>query len=175
MTSRIHTIVRGLLYFSRENFDEVLEHSSMKKIIDSATNICGEKFKISGIDLKIIVPDDLSLQCRPVQISQIFLNLLNNCYDVLIKETDRSQKWVTIDGCIKDDLLEIRIANGGPKIADTIANQMFNPFYTTKGIGKGTGLGLSISKGIAESHHGSLSLDLSEKNTTFVLKLALAR
>lgn len=48
---------------------------------------------------------------------------------------------------------------------------MFNPFFTTKGIGKGTGLGLSISMGIIKAHHGQIIINNSHPNTQFVITL----
>lgn len=45
-------------------------------------------------------------------------------------------------------------------------------FFTTKEIGKGTGLGLSISRGVVESHFGSICIDNSKNDTTFVIQFS---
>jgi len=45
--------------------------------------------------------------------------------------------------------------DSGPGIYDP--KHVFDPFYTTKGVGKGTGLGLSICYGIVKEHGGEIS------------------
>nr|WP_295906185.1 ATP-binding protein [uncultured Bdellovibrio sp.] len=48
---------------------------------------------------------------------------------------------------------------------------MFNPFFTTKGVGKGTGMGLSISHGIVQSHNGDIVIDEDSPHTCFKIRL----
>jgi signal transduction histidine kinase len=63
------------------------------------------------------------------------------------------------------------IGNARDAIREEFRAKIFQPFFTTKGIGKGTGLGLSISKGLIELHHGKIELDSSHLNTTFRISL----
>ena len=53
-------------------------------------------------------------------------------------------------------IVRISIADEEPGIAKENLKYLFNPFFTTKGVGKGTGLGLSISHGIISEHNGKI-------------------
>ena len=39
-----------------------------------------------------------------------------------------------------------------------VMEKIFDPFFSTKGVGQGTGLGLSISYGIIQSHGGDIQV-----------------
>ncbi len=102
---------------------------------------------------------------------QVILNLLNNAYDAIQKDTD---KWITVETSNKAGLVFLSVTDSGAIIPDEVKAKMMQPFFTTKEIGKGTGLGLSISKGIVESHGGILAIDNSKVNTSFVIQLPLS-
>src|SRR5439155_1208774 len=48
----------------------------------------------------------------------------------------------------------ISVADTGEGIPPEATEKIFQPFFTTKGIGKGTGLGLSTCRSIVKSHAG---------------------
>jgi len=76
---------------------------------------------------------------------------------------------------IDADYVEIRVADNGFGMAETVLQRVFDPFFTTKPIGKGTGMGLSISyQIITEKHSGSLSC-VSEvgQGTKFIIQIPL--
>ena len=54
--------------------------------------------------------------------------------------------------------------------------KIWDPFYTTKGVGKGTGLGLSISLGIIESHDGTYTVEnKAEGGARFTITLPIRK
>jgi signal transduction histidine kinase len=67
----------------------------------------------------------------------------------------------------------VQIADNGVGISPENTTKMFDPFYTTKGIGKGTGLGLSIVSGIVKKHNGQISVDSMPGKTTFTVSLPI--
>ncbi len=68
----------------------------------------------------------------------------------------------------------VSVSDDGPGIPEEYMDQIFLPFFTTKGIGEGTGLGLSTCYGIISAHNGSISAENTEKGgTTFTIKLPL--
>jgi signal transduction histidine kinase len=69
--------------------------------------------------------------------------------------------------------VELEVLDNGTGIADT--KRVFDPFYSTKGIGKGTGLGLSACYGIVQSHQGEIWCEnRTEGGARFVVRLRAA-
>ena len=108
------------------------------------------------------------VSARPVQISQIILNLLNNAVDA-IKDTKNPK--IILNVSTHNDSVYIDVTDSGTGVPEHIRQKLFLPFVTSKEVGKGTGLGLSISSSIATDHGGSLKYAENEKNTTFLLTL----
>ena len=172
-TNRIAKIVHGLRAFSRDGSQDPSVPERVDRIIQSALELCQEKFKENRIDFSVDAPDpSLMVLCRPVEISQVLLNLLNNARDAV---AGAQRHVVKIAVRSNENQIEISVTDSGGGIPAELREKIFQPFFTTKEIGKGTGLGLSISKGIIEAHHGSLTLDSSRQETSFVITLPRAK
>ena len=165
--THIGKIVKGLRSFSRDSVNDPFEMRSIKTIVSETMLLCGEKLKSTNLDVKVECPD-VVVECQSYQIAQILLNLIGNARDAV---EGTSEQWIRVEGTDFGREVEIRVSNSGPPIPLDVREKIFHPFFTTKGVGKGTGLGLSISKGIAEQHHGSLTLAEDCANTTFVLRI----
>jgi len=172
-TERIARIVNGLRTFSRDGTADPIQKTKLETIITDTLNLCTERFKGHSVHLSIgEIPDDLSIECKPIQISQVLLNLLNNAFDAVSTLEDR---WVRVEIVDRDNRILIQVTDSGQGIQSEVANRLFQPFFTTKEAGKGTGLGLSISRGIVEDHAGTLSVDGTKKNTCFVIDIPKKR
>lgn len=165
---RIAKIVHALRTFSRQSDKEPLSRVPFEAIVNDTLAMCGEKFRSHGVFVKLEVDPALQLSCRPVQIEQVLLNLLNNAFDAI---TGTKDAWITVACQRQNDQVIITVTDSGKGISEGIAARLMEPFFTTKDIGKGTGLGLSISKGIIESHGGTIELDTSHPHTRFIIKL----
>jgi signal transduction histidine kinase len=130
--------------------------------------------KANEITMMVAPIPPLMVHCNPMQITQILFYLTKNAFDALEGVDDPMKRWIRISFAEKDNDVEIRVMNGGPRISPEIKSRLFQPFFTTKEVGKGTGLSLSISKGIALAHQGDIYLDDSTECTTFVLKIPAA-
>jgi len=166
--NRIAKIIKGLRTFSRDSEKDPPQKNSLKEILDDTLELCYEKLKFKNIQLTSEIPADLLINCRPTQISQIFMNLVSNSMDAIEK---LESPWIKITAQTENQNVKITIADSGPGIPRHIVTKMMQPFYTTKDIGKGTGLGLSISQSIAKDHGGQLYYDDGASNTTFILIL----
>jgi signal transduction histidine kinase len=169
--SRISKIITGLRSVSRnsDNFDE--NNVKIRDIFDDVLGLCSEKFKNNGVAIHVSLESPLfdnHIKCDRVQLSQVLLNLLGNAFDAIQPLAD---KWVRIDLEEEQSQHMIRITDSGQGIPAEIAEKIFNPFFTSKEVGKGTGLGLSISKSIMSKHGGSIEIDSTSVNTSFVLRL----
>ena len=72
--------------------------------------------------------------------------------------------------------MEIRISDSGKGIKPEDLEKIFDPGFTTKGVGVGTGLGLSISFNIIQQHQGSIAVQSTEgKGSEFVITLPAIR
>jgi signal transduction histidine kinase len=69
--------------------------------------------------------------------------------------------------------VEIRIADNGIGIPESLREKIFDPFFTTKPVGKGAGLGLtSCYQIIVEKHGGAIEVNPRDNNSTeFVITI----
>ena len=148
--------------------------------------------KYSRTDLQELMRVSASSIIFPAGISYTLINRLNNP----IAEIDREQMIQVISNLLRNgidampnggDLIAnlsdnhewviIKIKDQGTGIEPDDLEKIFEPFYTTKGIGKGTGLGLATTYGIVKMHRGQINV-ISNSNqekgptgTEFVIKL----
>lgn len=169
MNTRIEKIITGLQFFSHERPGDTFIEASLITILEDTTSFCLQKFISKKIDYtQIVEGENFFIECMPVQISQVLLNLLVNAADAI---EANNKKWITVKLKDQGDSIEISITDSGSGIENQIADKIMEPFFTTKEVGKGTGLGLSISKGIVEYHNGTIVLDNHSSNTSFLITL----
>jgi PAS domain S-box-containing protein len=167
-TFRIARIIKSLKTFCADGSAQPTTEILVRELIEDTLSFCSERFSNESVDLRVNEYPEVFIACRPVEISQVLLNLLNNAYDAVMTESDR---WIKLEVEDKGNFVEISIADSGAGIPEEVQNRIMQPFFTTKPPGQGTGLGLSISRGIAESHQGELLLDKNSKHTRFILRL----
>jgi PAS domain S-box-containing protein len=170
-SERIQKIIKGLRSLSRDASRDPFEVHSLGQIVQDSLAFVEERLKYFQIDLRLDAVDaNLKILCRPVEISQVFINLVNNSIDAL-KEIPHS--WISIETKVKNGEIQILFTDSGLGIPPQIASQIMNPFFTTKSSHEGTGLGLSISENIVKAHHGSIKLDKGYKLTRFIITLPM--
>lgn len=172
MSQRINKIIRGLQALARDQRGDNMEVVDIADIVKETLSLCEQRIKTRVQRFK--VPEfkqPMQIKCRPTQISQVLLNLLNNSYDEV---ADKPGAFIALEVQQVGDEIEMVITDSGRGIPKEVADRLFTPFFTTKPVGKGTGIGLSISKSLIESHGGRLELDRASKNTRFVIRLPAA-
>lgn len=168
---RVDKIIYGLKYYANPSDNKPKEVISLAQIIQETTSFLEELLNKAQIKLTVDKVPQVNIQCHPVQISQVLINIIKNAADALEETASLEDKWISLSFTQNENAVDIYITNGGEKIKDEVAINVFRPFYTTKTNKKGTGLGLSISDTIIKEHDGELLCDLSFKNTCFIIKL----
>ena len=99
---------------------------------------------------------------------QVLTNLVKNSLDAM-----SGPGVIRMEGSVDGEFLQLVVRDTGPGMSPDVREQIFNPFYTTKGK-NGTGLGLPICKNILEAHRGSFECTSEPgKFTAFIIKLPL--
>lgn len=142
----------------------------IQQLLGEVSSLAADRVKLASVKLELPqLSSELNLDCNPVEIAQVLVNLINNSIDAV---EDLPQKWIKIDVKTLGSVVEIRVTDSG-QIDPSILSKIMDPFFTTKPVGKGTGLGLSVSKGIVEKHCGQFFVDEAARNTSFVIQLPL--
>lgn len=154
---RVTKITLGLRKFARETRSDPLMGASVQEIVEDTLSFCTQRMKQYAINLRVPSISPASrVGCKPAEISQVLLNLLNNAVDAV---HSLPEKWIELSVTETGKFWEIAVTDSGRGIPPNIREKMGQPFFTTKEVGKGTGLGLSISRGIVGAHGGHLALD----------------
>ena len=104
-----------------------------------------------------------------VQLQQVLMNLMINGIEAM-KDVDRTRELAVKSQTVEDEQLMVSVSDTGVGLPPQQADQIFNPFFTTKD--DGTGMGLRISRSIVESHGGRLwAADNAPRGATFHLTL----
>jgi len=113
----------------------------------------------------------------PPDIGRALLNLFNNAF-YAVNERSKLQSalggykpQVIVRTKKPGEKIEIVVEDNGSGIPKSIADKIFQPFFTTKPTGQGTGLGLSLAYDIVKAHGGELRVEAKEDYTRFVIAL----
>jgi PAS domain S-box-containing protein len=169
---RITGIVRTLRTFARLDEAE-LKAVDVHEGIESTLVLIAHLLK-GGIAVERRYGALPRIECHPNQINQVFMNLLvNACQAIdgpgrIVIETVRLDG----DGRDADESVRIVIADTGRGIPPEHLARIFDPGFTTKGVGVGTGLGLSICYQIVEAHGGAIAVESEPgRGTSFSVTL----
>jgi signal transduction histidine kinase len=166
---RASRIIESMRIVARDGAADPFVCVSVKRIVDDALEVCTKRLSEHAIEVRTSpIRDDLEIECRSVQLTQVLVNLLGNAFDAVSSTTER---WVSVDVIEKPSSVQIAIGDSGPPIPATVKARLFQPFFTTKPPERGTGIGLSLSRELVEAHQGTLVLDDKAPNTRFVLSL----
>jgi two-component system NtrC family sensor kinase len=160
--NRVMKIVQNLKDFSHADSEQKWQVVDLHKGLDSTLNIVWNELKYK-CELRKEYGELPGVECLPLQINQVFMNLLVNSAHAI-----EDKGIVTLRTGRRDAEVWIEVSDTGSGIRPEHMSRLFEPFFTTKPEGKGTGLGLSLSYGIIERHHGRIEVE-SEfgRGTTF--------
>lgn len=155
-SERIRHIVQDLRNFSHRDTDERVP-ADLNQSLDSTANIVWSMMKHT-VRLKKDYGELPEVRCYPMQLQQVFMNLLMNAYHAILERVGESGEVGEIELRTEDrgDRVAILVSDTGPGIPPEDLGRIFDPFFTTKEVGVGTGLGLATSFNIIEKHGGSI-------------------
>lgn len=166
-TQRVAEIVRRLKSFAR------LDEADKKTVnihdgLDDSLMMVHHEIK-NRIDINKEYGDIPHIACYPSQLNQVFLNLFVNASQAI-----KEKGTITIRTRRTNGDIEIDISDTGQGIKPENIAKIFDPGFTTKGVGIGTGLGLSICYQIIQDHNGNITVQSEVgKGTTFTIRLPI--
>ncbi len=168
---RIRHIVQDLRDFSHQDTG-ALDSADLNACVDSTAHIVWTMMRHSAL-LEKDYGDLPPVRCYPMQLKQVFMNLLVNAYQAIEARADTSRAGlIRIETRAGDAGVVVRIADTGVGIEQSHVDRIFDPFFTTKEPGEGTGLGLSLSYAIVERHGGTMHVESRVgEGTTFEIEL----
>ncbi len=161
------------------------EPVSINEVIVHALSLMQEQLRLRDIEVVLdLTPEAPIVAASPIQLEQVFINLLTNARDALAdapavspaggtgQEGLAGARRIEIRSTLRNGWADVLLRDTGPGIPPGLEQRIFDPFFTTKGVGKGTGLGLAITYGILKDHGGSIAVvKQPEPGAAFLVQL----
>lgn len=145
-------IIKGLRTYTGLNqakFNEV----NIANVVNSSLTILRNRIR-GKIEVKVDIPEKLSVFGAVVGLNQIFMNLISNAIDAM-----GASGTLTVSASVENSSVHLVIQDSGGGIPKEIQDRIFEPFFTTKDVGSGTGLGLYIVKQEIDRHKGTIRVE----------------
>ncbi len=170
---RAQEIIGNLLSFARREPDKI-ESIALGHLVAEVIALIERELKKSDIDVQIDIANNCILNTDVAELQQVLLNL---CINAMHAMMENNGGRLSINAQALDDNVHIMVQDTGAGISADVIEQIFDPFYTTKGsIGMGnmtgSGLGLSVCYGIVKKLGGEISVSSCVgMGTTFTITL----
>lgn len=172
-STRAKELVQHILSFSRRT--ELKDDFRHINLVDVAREVLG--FQQSVMPKTIKVETDFQnnkglVLGEPTQLHQVLMNLCTNAWQAMEKDGGTLKISVRVVECSEDDLrdephmsagsyVKLSVSDTGIGMDPEVMERIFDPYYTTKGVGKGSGMGLSVVVGIVKNHGGLIRVSSS--------------
>ena len=175
---RAKALVQQILTFSRQKEQEYIP-MSIYPVINEALKLVRSSLPTT-VEIRHYIKKDLGLILGdPTQIHQILVNLCTNAehamrekggvLDVKLGGWDVDEAMAALHQDLQPGPhIGLEVKDTGKGIAPENRDRVFDPYFTTKGLGEGTGLGLAVVRGIVHKHGGAIIAESEPgKGTTF--------
>ena len=182
---RARDLVRQILAFARQS-DEKLKPIRVDIIAYEVIKLLRSSIPAT-VEIRESIESQSTIMGNTTQIHQLFMNLCTNAGYSMEDEggiLEISLKDIVVDKDVynkKLDLkygkyIELSVSDTGTGIPSEILDSIFDPYFTTKGLGEGTGMGLAMVHSIVESYGGKITVESKiEEGTTFTIYLPIIR
>ncbi len=151
-TDRASNIVGNLLNFSRTGNAAEFVEININKLLDDTLQLLEPQLRKSQIEIvKNYAARPPKIFGNAGKLQQVFTNLIINARDAMFAGGE-----IVLTTALDDDKAIIEVSDTGSGIEPENLNKIYDPFFTTKGVGSGTGLGLAVSYGIVQEHAGTI-------------------
>jgi PAS domain S-box-containing protein len=159
---RCARIVKTFLAMARQQPAES-KPVDINEVVESAIEVTGYSLRSTDIDLVLkLAPELPPVLGDASQLGQVVTNLLVNAQQALEEVRSRRRVEVSTEFDRREGTVAITIRDNGPGIPADLKARIFEPLFTTKGVGSGTGIGLALCNRIVEVHGGKIKLDSRE-------------
>ena len=171
-TDRATGIVNNLLNFSRTGGVTEFVEVNLNRVLEDTLQLLEPQFRQSRVEIVRECAEELPrVHGNAGKLQQVFTNLLLNARDAIPDGGRITLRTSTDDR----DLVNVEVRDTGIGIAPENVARIYDPFFTTKGVGRGTGLGLAVSYGIVQEHSGHIAVESAPgRGTTFRITLPTA-
>ena len=146
-----------------------LQNVDVVKTLENTLTIMNHKLK-HGVNVqRDYEQSPLLVNSFGSELSQVWTNIIDNAVDAMGGTGE-----LLVRTYRQDDCAVIEIHDNGPGISPDVEPHIFEPFYTTKGVGEGTGLGLDTVQRIVRKHRGSIQVKSKAGDTSFRVSLPLS-
>jgi two-component system NtrC family sensor kinase len=167
---RARSIVASLLGLSRQTqtYSEAVDINS---VVKDALRVLYNQYKHCDLNIvKTYAPDLPDIKGNFANLGQVALNIIQNAIQAIVDTKGTIFLSTNFDADAGQVVFWCK--DTGPGIPETVRQDIFKPFFTTKAPGKGTGLGLYICHEIVVKHGGTLKLaDADGPGAVFELRL----
>jgi signal transduction histidine kinase len=166
-SERVIKIAQSLKDFARLDMKEFQE-ADINELIENTLTLLNHKFK-NRISVLRSFEEIPRIRCYSNQLTQAFMNIITNASEAI-----KDKGTITIQTAKEKENITVRISDNGVGIEERNLKNIFNPGFTSKGVGVGTGLGLSISYRIIKAHKGEIEVHSEVgKGTDFIFTLPI--
>ncbi len=134
--------------------DKEKKSFNLKNAINKSILLINSQFKNQDIKIEINV-EDIEIKGFENELIQVFINILNNAKDELIKK-ENQVKLIYITAKIENQNICISFQDNAGGIKEEILDNIFKSHFTTKEEKMGTGIGLYMSKLIIDKMNGEI-------------------
>jgi len=168
---RATNIVNNLLNFSRTGGATEFSEVDLNEVLDDTLQLLEPQLRRNQIEIaRVYDSDSPRVFGNSGKLQQVFTNLVLNARDAI-----PGGGRITISTAADRDSVVVEISDTGIGIASENVAKIYDPFYTTKGVGRGTGLGLAVSYGIVQEHSGHIGVESTPgRGTTFRITMPAA-
>ena len=166
-TARISDLIKAIKEYSYMD-QAPLQEVDIKNSLETTLIIMHHKLKRGILVTRDFAPDLPKVMAYGSELNQVWTNLIDNAVDAM-KEKGK----LLVRAVRENEYVLVEIADDGPGIPPEVQSRIFEPLFTTKGVGEGTGLGLDVVHRIVRKMRGLVSVKSVPGDTRFQVRIPI--